>query len=184
MFCVRQEAFSRVMSRFSIQPEWINRAGVARVGGRAAGGRGWVCGSGGSGVAPDLRGHRARPAQPTPGDVPVGWGRGGSHDSSLHASSTTTAGSCPGSARVIIATPSLPMSDRMGSALRSTFTQGSLESGHMRAPSTWSPTSGWEDRRVACGMRRLGDRRCAVLQGVSLPGGDYQPLVRPVERIG
>jgi hypothetical protein len=31
------------------------------------------------------------------------------------------------------------------------------------APSTWSPTSDWEDRRVACGMRRLGDRRCAVL---------------------
>jgi hypothetical protein len=35
---------------------------------------------------------------------------------------------------------------------------------------------GWDDRRLASGMRRSGDRRCAVLQGVSLPSGDHQPL--------
>ncbi|MBV9139792.1 MAG: hypothetical protein JO115_02520, partial [Pseudonocardiales bacterium] len=37
---------------------------------------------------------------------------------------------------------------------------------------------GWEDRRVArseVGGAGAGDHRCAVLQGVSLPGGDHQP---------
>jgi hypothetical protein len=79
------------MSRFSIQSEWISRAGVARVGGRAVGGRAECAGQGGTEVAPDLRGHRSRPAQP-PGACPGGCGGGvGHHDSSLrHTYRVTT----------------------------------------------------------------------------------------------